>query len=66
MNSLLASTGNAMTADAAPMGSGLAKSAADVIRLRKQWQELYSLGETELQFREWLDSQGVQNAVLPR
>ena len=48
------------------MGSGLAQGSADLVRLRKMWQDQYSQGETQLQFREWLQEQGISNPTMPR
>jgi hypothetical protein len=59
------SGGNALAEDA-PMGSGLVRSAADIIQQRQEWQRQYTEGETTLQFRDWLASQGISNAVMPR
>lgn len=59
------SGGNALAANA-PLGTGLAQGAADIIHLRKEWQRQYIDGETELQFREWLSSQGISNPTMQR
>ena len=58
-------TRNALATDA-PLGTGLAKAAADVTQLRQEWQRQYIDGVTELQFREWLEAQGISNPTLPR
>jgi len=50
----------------APLGTGLAQGAVDVIKLREEWQRLYTDGDTNLQFRDWLAAQGISNPVMPR
>lgn len=48
------------------LGAGLAQGAADLISLRKVWQEAYGGGETNLQFTDWLAAQGITNPVIRR
>ena len=60
------SNDNAMRPEDAPMGWGLAKGAANLKMLHKQWQQMYTSGDTEMQFSEWLKSQGINNPVMPR
>ena len=58
--------GNALRPENAPLGSGLAKAAGDIKILHKKWQELYMSGDTSMQFKEWLDSQGISSPLMPR
>jgi hypothetical protein len=57
--------GNALASDA-PLGTGLVRGAVDVIKLREEWQRLYTDGDTNLQFKDWLAAQGISNPVMPR
>ena len=65
-NALATGNGNALRPEDAPMGYGLAKAAGNIKTLHKKWQELFTSGDTSMQFREWLDSQGINNPVMPR
>lgn len=58
--------GNSMNPVNAPIGYGLARGAADLTSLHKIWTDEYTNGNTNLQFREWLASQGIKNPVMPR
>lgn len=60
------SGGNAMNPANAPLGSGLARGAGDLLAMRKVWMDEYTNGNTTLQFPEWLASQGIRNPVMPR
>ncbi len=56
---------NELAADVS-LGTGLAQGAADLIKLREEWQRLYTDGDTNLQFRDWLAAQGISNPAMPR
>jgi hypothetical protein len=48
------------------LGAGLAEGAANLKTLHAQWQEDYTNGVTQLQFRDWMKQRGMSNAAMDR
>jgi len=48
------------------LGTGLAGSTGDILKMRKKWRDARINGETTLQFKAWLKEQGGNVSSMPK